>query len=126
MRRAILVLTLVTVILESAWLVLGPPDVTGALALLNSGVPTIKAGQAIIVAIAWAAILVAVGALILSATHTAGMSRLAQQPAARAGILLVVGLLLLVVSVVQHSLTLTSLCCGSGPTAIREAIRLAQ
>jgi hypothetical protein len=126
MRRVILVLAFVTVILESAWLILGPPDVGGALALFGSEVPTLIAGQAIMVLIAWTAIVVAVGALLLSMTHTIGRSRLAQPPAARASILLAAGLMLLVVSVVQHSVTLTPLCCGSGPAAIREAIHLAQ
>jgi hypothetical protein len=126
MRRVILVLAFVTVILESAWVILGPPDVGGALAFFNGGAPTLIAGQAIMVLITWAAIVVAVAALLLSVTHTIGSSRLAQQPTARAGILLAAGLMLLVVSFVQHSLTLTSLCCESGPAAIREAIHLAQ
>ncbi len=126
MRRVILVLALVTVILESACVVLGPPDLSGALALFSSGIPTVAAAQAIMVVIAWAAIVLAVGALLLSVTHAIGRSRLAQQPGARAGILLAVGVMLLVVSVVQHSVTLTSLCCQSSPAAIREAIHLAQ
>ena len=126
MRRVILVLVFVTVILESAWLILGPPAIGGALAFFDNGVPTLIAGQAIMVLIAWAAIAVAVGALLLSVTHTIDRSRFTQQPSARAGIFLAAGLMLLVVSAVQHSVTLTSLCCGSGPAAIREAIHLAQ
>jgi hypothetical protein len=122
----ILVIAFVTVILESAWLILGPPDLGGALSFFDSGVPTLIAGQATMVLIAWAAIVVAVAALLLTMTRAIGTSRLGQQPAARAGILLAAALMLLVVSVVQHSVTATSLCCGSGQADIREALHLAQ
>jgi hypothetical protein len=126
MRRVILVLAFVTIILESAWVILGPPDVKDAIAFFDSGIPTLVAGQAVMVLIAWLAIVAAVGGLVLSVSHTIGRSQLAQHPTARAGILLAAGLLLLVVSVVQHSLTSTSLCCESSSAAVREAIHLAE
>jgi hypothetical protein len=121
-----LTLGLAATMLESTWLVLGAPDLGQSIMFFNSGIPTLNAGEAVMVLLAWTAILVAVFAMVVSVMHSVARSHLAQEASALARILLTAALVLLVVSAVHRLLPSASVCCGSGPAAIREAIHLAQ
>jgi hypothetical protein len=125
-RRAIVTLALATTMLESTWLVLGPPDIGESITFFDTGIPTLNAGEAVMVLLAWTVILVAVCAVLISVVHTVAGTHGAHVTSALARILLAAGLVLFVVSAVHRLLPPASICCGSGPTEIREAIDLVQ
>ena len=126
MRRAILALALGTTMLVSTWVVLGAPDIGRSITFFDSGVPTLTSGEAVMVLLAWAVILVAACAVGVSLMHTVARSRTGQDASTLARVLLTAALVLLVVSAVHRLLPSAPLCCGSGPAAIREAVHLAQ
>lgn len=126
MRPAILTLALATTMLELTWWVLGAPDIGQSVAFFDSGIPTLNEGEAVMVVLAWIVILVAVCAVVISLMHAVARSQRGQEASAVARILLAAALVLLVVSAVHRLLPSTSVCCGSAPAAIREAIQLAQ
>jgi hypothetical protein len=125
-RRAIITLALAVTMLESTWLVLGPPDIAQTITFFDNGIPTLNAGEAVMVVLAWMVIVVAVGAVLISATRSVAETRSSYLAAALARILLATGLVLFMVSAVQRLLPPASICCGSAPAQIQEAIHLAQ
>jgi hypothetical protein len=127
MPRAILMLALSTAMLASTWFVLGPPDIGESITFFGGGVPTLNAGEAVMGLLAWVVILVAICAVLTSVMQGAGGSPGARVVAPSiARIVVAAGLVLLVVSAVHRLLPSASICCGSGPAEIREAIRLAR
>jgi hypothetical protein len=125
-RRAIMTLALATTMLESTWLVLGPPDLGRSIGFFDSGIPTLNAGEAVMIILGWTVVLVAIGAVVVSVLRTVAGTSSANLVSALARILLATGLVLFVVSAVQRLLPPPSICCGSAPAEIQEAIHLAQ
>lgn len=124
-RRSVPLVTLVVVMLIATWLVLQPPDISQALAFFTEGIPSLGAADAVMKMLAW---LVVVAAACIAALTTVKAN--VNVPPHRssvslASVFLTIGLLLLAVGAVQRALPAASLCCGSGPADIREAIRLA-
>jgi hypothetical protein len=125
-RRAIIMPALATTMLGSTWLVLGPPDISQSISFFDSGIPTLNAGEAVMVLLAWTVVVVAVGAVLIGVMRTVAGTHGANATAALARILLVTGLVLFIVSAVQRLLPPASICCGSAPAEIQEAIHLAR
>jgi hypothetical protein len=119
-------LALATTMLACTWLVLGPPDIGRSIAFFDSGIPTLNAGEAVMTVLGWTVVLVAIGAVLLSVLRTVGGTSRADLASALARILLATGLVLFVVSAVQRLLPPPSICCGSAPAEIQEAIHLAR
>jgi hypothetical protein len=125
-RRAITTLTLATMMLASTWVVLGLPDLGRSSAFFDSGIPTLDSGEAVMVLLAWMVVLTAVITVLVSMMRKVASTPHAHATSALAGVLLAVALVLFVVSAVHRLLPPASICCGSGPAEIREAIHLAQ
>ena len=109
----------------AAWFVIGPPDLVRSAAFFDGGTPTFYEGDAAMALVAWSVVLVVAASAVLSTVMSLWRSRFASHPSARASLFLVAGLLLLVVSAINRSLPAASVCCGSGRSAIQEAIQLA-
>jgi hypothetical protein len=125
-RRAITTLTLASTILASTWVVLGLPDFGRSTAFFDSGIPTLESGEALMVLLAWMVVLVAVIAVLVGTMRSIARTPHTHATSGLAGVVLAVALVLLVVSAVHRLLPPASICCGSGPAEIREAIQLAR
>ncbi|MFI5285448.1 MAG: hypothetical protein ACHQ4F_03930 [Candidatus Dormibacteria bacterium] len=123
-RRSLPLITLVLVMLIATWLVLRPPDIGQALAFFTERIPSLGAAEAVMTVLAWLVVVAAVCIAVLTTVKNANV-RPHRSAVSLVSVFLVVGLLLLAVGAVQRALPATSLCCGSGPADIREAIRLA-
>jgi hypothetical protein len=123
-RRAALTLSLVVTMLAAARFVLRAPDVAQAFVFFTTGIPSLAAGEAVMTLLAWLAVVVAACATFLGFFRGTWASRVRAHSTSYASLFLVVGLLLLVVGAVQRVLPTASMCCGSGPANIREAIQL--
>jgi hypothetical protein len=119
-------LTLVLTTLAAAWLVLRPPDVGQVVVFFSAGVPSLVAGEAVMTLLAWLVVVGAGCATVFSVVQGIRRSHTTRQSASYASLFLVVGLLLLAVGAIRHSLPSASLCCGSGSVNIREAEDLAR
>ena len=126
MRRVVLTLALAAATLESMWLILGAPDVGRSLAFFNAGTPSLEAGEALTVLVAWALVVVAVSAGMISAIRSFRRSRSAHDASAKARLLLAAGLLLFALGAMHRLLPSPTACCASSSEAVREAIQLAQ
>jgi cytochrome bd-type quinol oxidase subunit 2 len=124
-RRVLLTLALAGAAIESAWLLLGPPDVIGAMAFFTDRFPALDTERALMVTLAWLLIAAVVGIAITAVFRAIGRSQRRRQTSIGASVLLTAGMLILVVSVVHRSLPSPTACCGSGAAEIREAIQLA-
>jgi uncharacterized membrane protein YoaK (UPF0700 family) len=100
--------------------------VADGVAFFTAGIPTIAAGEAVMVLLAWLVIVVAVCATVTSALRNVRSTEGSRRPYPTASLLLAVGLILSAVGVVQHALPASSMCCGAGTANIREAISLAR
>jgi phosphatidylglycerophosphate synthase len=78
------------------------------------------------VVLAWMVIVVAVGAVLISAMRSVAEAHNSYLATALARILLATALVLFIVSAVQRLLPPASICCGSAPAEIQEAIHLAK
>lgn len=125
-RRLVLPVTLVLTMLTAAWLVLRPPDVGEVIVFFTGGVPSLVAGEAVMTSLAWLVIALTACAIALSLSRNMAGSRLLRAFNSYTSLLLVVGLLLLVISAIRHSLPAASVCCGSGAANLREALQLAR
>ncbi len=125
MRRATPALGLIVAMLASAWFVLRAPDVAQAYVFFTAGIPSLAAGEAVMTLLAWLVVIVAASATFMGVFRGSWASRVRAHSTSYASLFLVVGLLLLAVGAVQRALPAASMCCGSGPANIREAIQLA-
>lgn len=125
-RRAIITVALATTMLASTWAVLGLPDLGRSIAFFDSGIPTLDSGEAVMVLLAWVVVLTAVIAVLISMMRGVARTPRTHASSTLAGVLLAVALVLFVVSAVHRLLPPASICCGSGPAELREAIHLAQ
>lgn len=125
-NRGAITLALIVPMLAAAWLVLGPPEIAHASAFFGSGIPTLAAGEAVMILLAWLTVLIAACVTLMPLFR--GIARLprGRHSTALAALLLVIGLMLLTVSAVQRALPSGLVCCGSGSTDLREAIQLAR
>ncbi|MGA8415911.1 MAG: hypothetical protein WB808_04750 [Candidatus Dormiibacterota bacterium] len=124
-RRSVPLVSLVMVMLIATWLVLRPPDISQALAFFSDRIPTLRAGEAVMKVLAWL-VVVAAACIAVVTMVKANMNVPPHRSSfSLASVFLTVGLLLLAVGAIQRALPAASLCCGSGPADIREAIRLA-
>lgn len=114
-------LMLAVTMLAAAWLVLRPPDPGQVLMFFGAGIPSLAAGEAVMTLLAWLVVVVAACAAILSAVWEFRRSLSLRRATSNASLFLVVGLLLLAVGAIRHSLPSASVCCGSGSVNIREA-----
>lgn len=123
--RSLSIPILALMMLTAGWFVLRIPDAGQAIAFFTSGTPSLLAGEALMKVVAWLAIAVATFGAVF--TMAAGKSKLPLRGnSPYVPFLLTVALVLLAVGAVQRSLPAASVCCGSGPANIREAIRLAR
>ncbi|MFZ0180719.1 MAG: hypothetical protein WAL84_12740 [Candidatus Dormiibacterota bacterium] len=125
MRRATPALILIVTMLAVAWFVLRAPDVAQAYVFFTMGIPSLAAGEAVMTLLAWLVVVVAAGATFLGVFRGVRASRVRAHSTSYASLFLVVGLLLLAVGAVERELPAASMCCGSGPANMREAIQLA-
>jgi hypothetical protein len=124
-RRATPVLSLSVAMLAAAWFVLRAPDVAQAYVFFTTGIPSLAAGEAVMTLLAWLVVVVAAGATFMGVFRGIWASRVRAHSTSYASLFLAVGLLLLAVGAVERALPAASMCCGSGPANIREAIQLA-
>lgn len=125
MWRAAPTLSLLVTMLAAAWFVLRAPDVAQAYLFFTTGIPSLAAGEAVMALLAWLVVVVAAVATFMGVFRGIWASRIRAHSTSYASLFLVVGLLLLAIGAVQRALPAASMCCGSGPADIREAIQLA-
>jgi hypothetical protein len=119
-------LALVGTMLAAAWLILRPPDPGQVLMFFAAGVPSLAAGEAVMTLLAWLVVLVAAYAAIWSVVREFRRSPAVGRATSNASLFLVVGLLLLAVGAIRHTLPSASMCCATGSVSIREAEDLAR
>ena len=124
-RRSVPLVSLVMVMLIAAWLVLRPPDVSQALGFFTDRIPTLRAGEAVMKVLAWLVVVAAACIAVVTMVKANVNVPPHRSSVSVSSIFLAVGLLLLAVGAIQRALPAASLCCGSGPADIREAIRFA-
>jgi hypothetical protein len=111
--------------LIASWLVLRPPDISQAVAFFTERIPSLEAAEAVMHVLAWLVVVAAACIAVLVVVKANTKVPPHRNSVSLASVFLTVGLLLLAVGAVQRALPAASLCCGSGPADIREAIRLA-
>jgi hypothetical protein len=126
LRRNVVLLALLVTLLVAALFVLRPPDVGEGLAFFTAGIPTMAAGEAVMVLLAWLVVAVAASATVMGAVRDLKKRGSDRRPYPTASILLAVGLVLLTVGSLQRALPSSPMCCGSGAANVREAISLAR
>jgi hypothetical protein len=125
-RRAILRLAPVIAMIAAAWFVLRAPDADQTMVFFTSGVPSLAAGEATMTIIAWLVVAGVACLAVVSALREIRRSRRGGGSTSVIAAFLVAGVMLLAVGAVRHSLPGPSVCCGSGPANVREAIQLAR
>jgi len=116
----------VVAMVAAAWLVLRLPDLGQTIAFFTASIPTLSTGDAAMTMLAWIVVLTATCLELVSVVRQVRRSRSRRNPTPIAWVFLAAGLTLLAVGAVHHSLPGPSVCCGSGPAAMREAIQLAR
>src|ERR1700730_16355530 len=97
-------ITLVATMLAATWLVLRPPDAAQVVVFFAAGFPSLAAGEAVMTLFAWLVVMVAACVVVSSAVQTMRRSPGIRTSTSHASIFLVVGLLLLAVGAIRHSL----------------------
>jgi len=124
-RRLIAALIMSATMLLGAWVVLRPLDFGQAITFFTAASPTLGAGEAVMVVVAWLAVAIATCGTLVSVIRDVRKPSPDRRTTAYAPLILAVGLLLLAAGAVQRSLPAASVCCGSGAANVREAVLLA-
>jgi hypothetical protein len=124
-RRVLLTLTLAGVVIEAVWLLLGPPDVVGAIAFFTDRFPALDTERALMVTLGWLLVAGVVGTALAAVLRALGRSQRLHRTSIGASVVLAAGMLILGVSIVHRLLPPPTACCGSGAAEVREAIQLA-
>lgn len=125
-RRGALGLVPILAMIVAAWLVLHAPDPAQTWAFFTSGIPSMAAAEAAMTMLAWLVVSIAAGVALVIIGQRLRRSRSGRQATSAASVFLAVGLTLLAVAAVRHAVPGESVCCGSGPANVREAIQLAR
>jgi hypothetical protein len=125
-RRGALGLVPVLAMIAAAWLVLRAPDPTQTWAFFSAGIPSMAAAEAAMTMLAWLVVSIAACLALVVIGQRMRRSRTGRKSTSAASVFLAVGLMLLGVAAVRHTVPGESFCCGSGPANVREAIQLAR
>jgi hypothetical protein len=125
-RQALLGFGPIAAIAAAAWVALRVPDLGQTAVFFTASNPTLSAAEAAMATVAWALI---VAALCIGAVSLVGQvrrSRIGRSRNQVAWMLLAAGVTILVVGGLRHSWSQPVVCCGSGSSALQEAVQLAR
>ncbi len=125
-RRAIPSLVMTTVLIVSAVISLGMPDLGLAGDYLGGGIPTEQSALAVASIVCWVLIAGVGIATLTMSIRTATDIQLGQRRWTRATMFVASGVVVLGMGALNHVTTTYSMCCGSDPAHIAEAQQLVQ